>query len=164
MSTEVFLARGETVTSFEVPAVAGVKLDWPERKKMKITVPLGQTADSFEENFGEILQAELLKHLLASWPEPEKLGTDKKIVALEPWNGVEIEVLPKKDPKNPPEIELDRPRITIQMGSMVDRFKENCEVQLKPEFVDQVIRLWSDPDYPREVIPQGRHILIRDSF
>jgi hypothetical protein len=164
MRTEIFLSRGETVTSFEVPEAAQVKIDWPERKKIKITVPLGQTVDLLKENFGDILHPELLDHLVRSWPKPEELKIDSKSAEISSWNDVQIEVLPKKPPKNQSQIDLDRPRITIQMGLIVDKFKENCEDQLKPEFVEQVIRLWSDPDYPREVIPKGRNILIRDSF
>lgn len=164
MRTEIFLSRGETVTSYEVPEAGLAKIDWPERKKMKITVPLGQTVDLFQENFAEVLHPKLMEHLVKSWPKPEELSSDGQSAPLSPWNDVEIEVLPKNPAKNQADIELDRPRITIQMGLIADKFKENCEDQLKPEFVEQVIRLWSDPDYPREVIPQGRNILIRDSF
>lgn len=164
MRTEILLSRGETVTSFEVPAATQVKVDWPDHKRMTITVPEGQTANSFLETFGEILHPQLLDHLIKAWPSPEELADHNKSAPISPWNDVQIEILAKKPDENKPRVELDRPRITIQMGLIVDEFKQNYENRLKPELVDHIIRLWSDPDYPREVIPQGRNILIRDSF
>lgn len=164
MRTEILLSRGETVTSFEVPAATQVKVDWPEHKRMTITVPLGQTASSFMETFGDILHPQLLDHLIEAWPSPDELADSNKSAPISPWNDVQIEILAKKPDENKPSVELDRPRITIQMGLIVDEFKQNYENRLKPELVDHIIRLWSDPDYPREVIPQGRNILIRDSF
>jgi hypothetical protein len=85
-------------------------------------------------------------------------------VALEPWGDIQIEILPQKKPRVDSvetEIELDRPRITIQMGQRVDEFSENCKQHLKPELFEHVVRLWSDPDYCRAVVPIGRNLLIR---
>jgi len=164
MRTEILLSRGETVTSVEVPAATQVKVDWPDHKRMTITVPEGQTANSFLETFGEILHPQLLDHLIKAWPSPEKLAVGHKSAPISPWNDVQIEILAKKPDENKPGVDLDRPRITIQMGLIVDEFKQNYQNQLKPALVDHIIRLWSYPDYPREVIPQGRNILIRDSF
>jgi hypothetical protein len=161
MHTEILLSRGETVTSFEVPSAARVKIDWPEARKLNITVPLGQTAEVIQEHFGDILNPELIGHIVSSWPETQGLSADGKAVPISPWGDLQIEVVPRKAPKNQPEVEVDRPRITIQMGLRVDEFTENCEKHLKPELLDHVIRLWSDPDYCRTVLPIGRNLLIR---
>ena len=161
MHTEILLSRGETVTSFEVPSAARVKIDWPEARKLKITVPLGQTAEVIQEHFGDILNPELIGHIVSSWPETQALSADGKAVPISPWGDLQIEVVPRKAPKNQPEVEVDRPRITIQMGLRVDEFTENCEKHLKPELLEHVVRLWSDPDYCRTVLPIGRNLLIR---
>ena len=161
MHTEILLSRGETVTSFEVPSAARVKIDWPEARRLKITVPLGQSAEVIKEHFGDILNPNLVEHLVSSWPAKELLGTDGKSAPIASWEDVQIEVLPTKKPKNPPEVDVDRPRVTIQMGLRVDEFTENCQKHLKPELLDHVIRLWSDPDYCRTVLPIGRNLLIR---
>lgn len=161
MHTEILLSRGETVTSFEVPSAARVKIDWPEARKLKITVPLGQTAEVIQEHFADILNPELIRHIVSSWPETQGLNADGKAVPISPWGDLQIEVVPRKAPKNQPEVEVDRPRITIQMGLRVDEFTENCEKHLKPELLEHVVRLWSDPDYCRTVLPIGRNLLIR---
>lgn len=161
MHTEILLSRGETVTSFELPQATRVKLDWPEPQKLKITVPMGLTAAEFKEHFQEILHPGLVSHLENEWPSDKELQKDGQSVSLEPWDGVHIDILPKKAPKKKPEVELDRPRITIQMGQRVDEFSDNCQKHLKPELFEHVIRLWSDPDYCRTVLPIGRNLLIR---
>lgn len=161
MHTEILLSRGETVTSFELPAVTQVKVDWPEAKKLRISVPFGLEASAFTDNYQEILHPELVAHLQKHWPEAKDLQTDGQSIQLEPWSDLDITVLPKKAPKNQAEIDLDRPRITIQMGQRVDEFSENCGKHLKPELFEHVIKLWSDPDYCRTVLPIGRNLLIR---
>ena len=168
MNTEVLLSRGETVTSFETPAAGKIKVAWPEPKVMKILVPaglkLGPLKSDFQENFKEILNPELIEHLDAAWPADPEIKIDRKPVALEPWDDIQIEILPQKKPRADSvetEIELDRPRITIQMGQRVDEFSENCKLHLKPELFEHVVRLWSDPDYCRAVVPIGRNLLIR---
>lgn len=161
MHTEILLSRGETVTSFEVPQATQVKVVWPEAKKLTITVPLGQTASVFREHFEDILHPDLVEHLVKSWPTTPELGVAGKPVPVSPWDDVEIVVLPEKEPKNAAEIELDRPRITIQMGLRVDEFTDSAIKHLKPELLEHVIRLWSDPDYCRTVLPVGRNLLIR---
>ena len=165
MNTEVLLARGETVTSFEIPAAGKIKVSWPDPKVMKILVPvglkLGSLKEDFQENFKDILNPELLTHLDAAWPANPEMKIDRKAVALDPWGDIEIELLPQKKPRGESDIELDRPRITIQMGQRVDEFSENCKQHLKPELFEHVVRLWSDPDYCRAVMPIGRNLLIR---
>jgi hypothetical protein len=168
MNTEVLLARGETVTSFEIPAAGKIKVAWPEPKVMKILVPvgskLGPLKSDFQENFKEILNPELISHLDAAWPANPDLQIDRKPVALDPWDQIQIEIIPQKKPRAErleSEIALDRPRITIQMGQRVDEFSENCKQHLKPELFEHVVRLWSDPDYCRAVMPIGRNLLIR---
>lgn len=161
MHTEILLSRGETVTSFEVPEAGRVRLDWPSDQLLRITVPLGQTVEVFSEHFQDILLPELLEHLVDFWPAASALGVGGQSVPISPWAGVQIEVLPKKTPKNPPEIEIDRPRVTIQMGLRVDEFTDNCRKQLKPELLEHVVRLWSDHEYCRTVLPIGRNLLIR---
>ena len=165
MNTEVLLARGETVTSFEIPAAGRLKVSWPEPKVMKILVPvgmkLGAVKKGFQENFAEILNPELLSHLDAAWPANPDKQIDRKPVAVEPWDDIQIEILPLKKPRVEADIELDRPRITIQMGQRVDEFSENCKQHLRPELFEHVVRLWSDPDYCRAVMPIGRNLLIR---
>ena len=165
MNTEVLLARGETVTSFEIPAAGRLKVSWPEPKVMKILVPvgmkLGAVKKDFQNNFAEILNPELLSHLDAAWPANPDKQIDRKPVAVEPWDDLQIEILPLKKPRVEADIELDRPRITIQMGQRVDEFSENCKQHLRPELFEHVVRLWSDPDYCRAVMPIGRNLLIR---
>jgi len=168
MNTEVLLARGETVTSFETPAAGKIKVAWPEPKVMKILVPvglkLGPLKSDFQENFKEILNPELIEHLDEVWPRDPEIKIDRKPVVLEPWDDIQIEILPQKKPRADSvetEIELDRPRITIQMGQRVDEFSDNCKQHLKPELFEHVVRLWSDPDYCRAVVPIGRNLLIR---
>jgi hypothetical protein len=161
MHTEILLSRGETVTSFEVPEAAQVKIIWPESKKLTISVPLGQSADFIKNNFENILHSDLLEHLVSAWPQATELNKAGKAVPVESWDDVQIEVVPQKAPKNQAELELDRPRITIQMGLRVDELTDNCKNHLKPEVLEHVIRLWSDPDYCRTVLPVGRNLLIR---
>jgi len=165
MNTEILLSRGETVTTFELPEAGAVKLTWPEPKILKIVVPvglkIGALKSTINSNFKEILNSELLSHLDATWSLDPNLEIAKHPVALEPWGDVQVEILPKKAPRVQPEIALDRPRITIQMGQKVDEFSDNCKDHLKPELFEQVIRLWSDPDYCRTVLPVGRNLLIR---
>lgn len=165
MNTEVLLARGETVTSFEIPAAGRLKVSWPEPKVMKILVPvgmkLGAVKKDFQENFSEILNPDLLNHLDTAWPANPDKQIDRKPVAVDPWDDIQIEILPLKKPRTEAEIELDRPRITIQMGQRVDEFSENCKQHLRPELFEHVVRLWSDPDYCRAVMPIGRNLLIR---
>jgi hypothetical protein len=159
--TEILLSRGETVTSFEVPAAVRVKIDWLEARRLKITVPLGQSAEVIEEHFGDILNPDLAAHLVSAWPAAQGLGVDGQPVTITPWEDVQIDVVPRKAPKNESEVDVDRPRITIQMGLRVDQFTENCKKHLKPELLEHVVRLWSDPDYCRTVLPIGRNLLIR---
>lgn len=165
MNTEVLLARGETVTSFEIPAAGRLKVSWPEPKVMKIFVPvgmkLGAVKQDFQENFGEILNPDLLAHLDSVWPADPDKQIDRKPVAVAAWDDIQIEILPLKKPRVDADIDLDRPRITIQMGQRVDEFSENCKQHLKPELFEHVVRLWSDPDYCRAVVPIGRNLLIR---
>ncbi len=161
MHTEILLSRGETVTSFEVPEAAQVKVVWLEAKKLIITVPVGQSAGVIKEYFENILHPDLVDHLVNSWPQAPELGSAGKPVPLSTWQDVEIEVVAQKEPKKQPEIDLDRPRFTIQMGLRVDEFTDNCKNHLKPEVLEHVIRLWSDPDYCRTVLPVGRNLLIR---
>ncbi len=161
MHTEIFLSRGETVTSFEVPEAAQVKIVWPEAKKLIITVPVGQSAGVIKEHFENILHPDLVDHLVNSWPQDPELCSAGKPVPLSTWQDVEIEVVAQKEPKKQPETDLDRPRFTIQMGLRVDVFTDNCKNHLKPEVLEHVIRLWSDPDYCRTVLPVGRNLLIR---
>lgn len=165
MNTEILLSRGETVTSFELPDSGAVKLTWPEPKILKIVVPvglkIGALKSTITSSFKEILNDELLSHLDTIWPLDPNLEISKQPVALEPWRDVQVEILPKKAPRVLPEIALDRPRITIQMGQRVDEFSDNCKEHLKPELYEHVIRLWSDPDYCRTVLPVGRNLLIR---
>jgi len=161
MHTEVLLSRGDTVTSFEVPEAAQVRIVCPEPKKLTISVPLEQSADVIKPHFGSILHPGLVEHLVNAWPNPSELKAAGKPVPVSSWDDVEIEVVPQKAPKTEAEIDLDRPRITIQMGLRVDEFKENCKKHLKPEVLEHVIKLWSDPDYCRTVLPAGRNLLIR---
>ncbi|MFM2277037.1 MAG: hypothetical protein RJA75_360 [Actinomycetota bacterium] len=165
MNTEILLSRGETVTTFELPEAGAVKLTWPEPKILKIIVPAGSKIGSLKSSvvtgFKEILNDELWSHLDGAWPLDPNLEIAKQSVALEPWGDVHVEILPKKAPRVQPEIALDRPRITIQMGQRVDEFSDNCKNHLKPELFEHVIRLWSDPDYCRTVLPVGRNLLIR---
>lgn len=161
MHTEVLLSRGETVTSFEVPAAVRVKIDWLEASKLKITVPLGQTAEVIQKHFEDILNPDLVDHLVSAWPAVQELSVDGQPVNIPPWEDVHIEVVPRTAPKNKPEVDIDRPRITIQMGLRVDQFTENCKKHLKPELLEHVVRLWSDTEYCRTVLPIGRNLLIR---
>lgn len=161
MHTEILLSRGETVTSFEVPEAAQVKIVWPEAKKLTIAVPIGQSAQVIREHFENILHPDLVEHLVNAWPKAPELAAAGKSVPVSSWDDVQIEVVAQKAPKNQAEIDLDRPRITIQMGLRVDEFTENCKKHLKPELLEHVIRLWSDPDYCRTVLPIGRNLLIR---
>ncbi len=165
MNTEILLSRGETVTTFELPEVGAVKLTWPEPKILKIIVPAGSKIGSLKSSvvtgFKEILNEELWSHLDGAWPLDPNLEIAKQSVALEPWGDVHLEILPKKAPRVQSEIALDRPRITIQMGQRVDEFSDNCKNHLKLELFEHVIRLWSDPDYCRTVLPVGRNLLIR---
>ena len=160
MHTEIFLSRGETVTSFELPASAPIRVSWPDPKRMKIIVPVGLDYGSFKENFQDILHPELISHLHTAWPNDQEAAAGKAL-PLNPWEDVEIELIAEEAPKVEPEIALDRPRITIQMGQRVDEFSDNCKQHLKPELFEHVIRLWSDPDYCRTVLPVGRNLLIR---
>jgi hypothetical protein len=161
LNTEILLARGETVTSFELPGARAIKVHWPEGTKLKIVVPLGLKAEAFRDNFKDILHPDLIAHLDQAWPQGPELDTHGQAVPLKPWDDIDIEIHPQKEPKNQPEIDLDRPRITIQMGKRVDEFSQNCKKHLKPELFEHVIRLWSDPDYCRTVLPVGRNLLIR---
>jgi len=165
MNTEVLLARGETVTSFEMPAAGRMKVSWPEPKVLKIAGPAGLKIDSlkaeFKENFANVLSNELLNHLDAAWPTAEKVLSGRNSITLAHWDDTEIEILPQKNSRIKAEIEIDRPRITIQMGQRVDEFSENCKKHLKPELYEHVIRLWSDPDYCRTILPVGRNLIIR---
>jgi hypothetical protein len=161
MHTEILLSRGETVTSFEVPEATQVKIVWPEPKKLTIAVPLGQSAEVIKENFENVLHPDLVEHLVSVWPNSKDLKAAGKPVLVSSWDDVQIEVVPQKAPKTQAEIDLDRPRVTIQMGLRVDEFTENCKKHLKPEVLEHVIRLWSDPDYCRTVLPVGRNLLIR---
>jgi hypothetical protein len=160
MHTEIFLSRGETVTSFELPSSAPIRVSWPEPKRIKIVVPVGLDYSSFKDNFQDILHPELISHLHTAWPEDQASSIGKPL-PLKAWDDVEIELIPEKEPKVQAEVALDRPRITIQMGQRVDEFSENCKKHLKPELFEHVIRLWSDPDYCRTVLPVGRNLLIR---
>jgi hypothetical protein len=165
MNTEILLSRGETVTTFELPAAGAVKIFWPEPKLLKIGVPVGSKYDSlksaFSESYKDILNSELFSHLEAAWPTGPDLETGKKAVSLDPWGNVQIEIVPQKSPRVQPDIGIDRPRITIQMGKRVDEFSDHCKNHLKPELFEHVIRLWSDPDHCRTVLPVGRNLLIR---
>ena len=165
MNTEILLSRGETVTSFEIPAAGRIRVCWPEPKTLKIVVPVGSSIEALKENFREnykdILNSELLAHLETAWPTKPIPKADRNPVPLTPWEDVHIEIVPKKAPKSAAEIELDRPRITIQMGQRVDEFSENCKKHLNAELFEQIVRLWSDPDYCRTVLPVGRNLLIR---
>lgn len=160
MNTEIFLARGETVTSFELPLAAPIRVSWPEPKRMKIVVPAGLDYNSFKANFQDILHPELISHLNTVWPQDQE-GSVGKSIPLKSWDDIEIELIPEKDPKIQADLAIDRPRLTIQMGQRVDEFSENCKKHLKPELFEHVIRLWSDPDYCRTVLPVGRNLLIR---
>jgi hypothetical protein len=165
MNTEILLSRGETVTTFELPEAGAVKLIWPEPKILKIIVPAGSKIGSLKSSvvagFREVLNDDLWSHLDGAWPLDPNLEIAKQPVALEPWGDVHVEILPKKAPRVQPEIAIDRPRITIQMGQRVDEFSDNCKNHLKPALFEHVIRLWSDPDYCRTVLPVGRNLLIR---
>ena len=165
MNTEILLSRGETVTAFELPAAVAVKIFWPEPKLLKIGVPVGSKygvlKSSFSDSFKDILNNELFSHLEAAWPTDPDLQTGKKPFSLEPWRDVQIEIVPQKSPRVQPEIAIDRPRITIQMGKQVDEFIDSCKNHLKPEVFDHVIRLWSDPGHCRTVLPVGRNLIIR---
>lgn len=153
------------MTTFELPEAGAVKLTWPEPRILKIIVPAGTKIGSLKSSivpgFKQILNDELWSHLDGAWPLDPNLEIAKQSVALEPWGNVHLEILPKKAPRVQPEIALDRPRITIQMGQRVDEFSDNCKNHLKPELFEHVIRLWSDPDYCRTVLPVGRNLLIR---
>jgi len=166
MNTEILLSRGETVTTFELPAAGAIKISWPEPGILKIVVPVGSKLEPLKntitDNFKDILNKELLTHLEKAWPLDPGMPIDKKPVALEPWGDIQVEILPKKPPRIQAEIEIDRPRITIQMGQRVDEFSESCRNHLNSELFEHVIRLWSDPDYCRTVLPIGRNLLIRD--
>lgn len=166
MHTEILLARGETVTTFELPGAGPVKISWPDSKILNIVVPagseLGSLKNTIKDCFRDILKNELLAHLDTTWPVDPGLKVDKISVALEAWGDVQVEIHPKKALRVQPGTETDRPRITIQMGQAVDEFSENCRNYLKPEIFEHVIRLWSDPDYCRTVLPIGRNLLIRD--
>lgn len=162
MNTEILLARGETVTCFELPAAEPVKVVWPEPRQIKISGPRGLTFAFFNEHFSEILHPDLVSHLEKSWPEDKALRAEGKSVPVDAWDDVQIEISTKKNRKSKEVVELDRPRITIQMGQRVDEFADNCQKHFKPELFEHVVKLWSDPDYCRTVLPVGRNLLIRD--
>lgn len=161
MNTEILLARGETVTSFELPQETRLRVNWPDSKSLRITVPAGLDSAAFKQHFEDILHPDLLNHLTQAWPDASDLDTEGKTLPIKAWDDIQIELVAHKEPKSKPEIDLDRPRITIQMGQRVDEFSENCQKHLKPELFEHVIRLWSDPDYCRTVLPVGRNLLIR---
>ena len=161
MNTEILLSRGETVTSFELPQEARIRVAWPDSRTLKIAVPAGFDSESFKQHFADILHPDLLEHLAVSWPDPSDLQKEGSALPIKAWDDIEIELVAQKEPKTKPEVDLDRPRITIQMGQRVDEFSENCKKHLKPELFEHVIRLWSDPDYCRTVLPVGRNLLIR---
>ena len=161
MNTEILLSRGDTITSFELPAAPKVKLDWPEANKLKINIPLGLNSEEFIKHYQDVLNGELLDHLGLAWPDSKHLGVAGQSVAIDPWGDVPIDILPKKERKNSPEIELDRPRLTIQMGQRVVDFSDACQPHLRPELFNHLVKLWSDPDYCRTVLPVGRNLLIR---
>jgi hypothetical protein len=159
MHAEILLSRGETVTSFELPSATKVRVVWPEPKQLTITVPAGSAFSVFGEHFQEILHPFLVSHLKNSWPSYQDLRAVGKSVPVEPWGEVQIDISTKKESKE--KVDIDRPRLTIQMGHRVNEFTDHYRDHFKPEFFDQVIRLWSDPEYCRTVLPVGRNLLIR---
>ena len=161
MNTEILLSRGETVTSFESPAAARVKVDWPQANVLQVSIPTGYKSSDFVESFKDVLHPDLLNHLGSTWPTEAELKVVGKPVSVPSWGELQIAVVAKKAPRVQPEVELDRPRITIQMGKRVDEFSVDCEKHLNPALFQHVIRLWSDPDYCRTVLPIGRNLLIR---
>lgn len=54
-------------------------------------------------------------------------------------------------------------RVSIQMGADKSHLTERCTNAIEPQLLDRVIKLWSDPDHPREMIENGRNIIIRES-
>ena len=58
--------------------------------------------------------------------------------------------------------EPGRMRVIVQMGTPSEELATLCRSVLHPEVLTQVIRLWADPEYPREFEEKGRNLLIRD--
>ena len=100
MNTEILLARGETVTCFELPAAEPVKVVWPEPRQIKISGPRGLTFAFFNEHFSEILHPDLVSHLEKSWPEDKALRAEGKSVPVDAWDDVQIEISTKKNRKS----------------------------------------------------------------
>jgi hypothetical protein len=161
MQTELLLSRGDTVTAFESPKADRVKIHWPGSDYLKITVPIGFSAEAFISNFKEILHPDLISHLTKAWPEKDAVKGHGKALKIHPWNEVKIELFPRNEPKRAPKTVIDRPRITIQMGKPVHEFAQDCQRYFQAEFFNHWVSLWTDEDYCRTFEPVGRNLLIR---
>jgi hypothetical protein len=54
-------------------------------------------------------------------------------------------------------------RVVMQMGHDKDHLTQRCGDAVKPEILERIIKLLSDPDAPREMIEDGRNLIIRES-
>jgi hypothetical protein len=53
-------------------------------------------------------------------------------------------------------------RVTIQMGLAKEKVVEHCSGAIEPKLLNRVLTLWTDPDYPRQMIESGRNLIIRE--
>ncbi len=53
-------------------------------------------------------------------------------------------------------------RVLIQMGTPKERVIEHCSKAIDPGLLQRVIKLWTDPDHPRQMIESGRNLIIRE--
>jgi hypothetical protein len=49
------------------------------------------------------------------------------------------------------------------MGTPKEQLESLLSQVLHAPLVEKLVRLWSDPDHPREFTEDGRHLFIRDS-
>lgn len=58
--------------------------------------------------------------------------------------------------------ELGKLKVTIQMGQDREVVENHCSKAIEPSILKRVIKIWCDPDHPKEMIESGRDLIIRD--
>ena len=53
-------------------------------------------------------------------------------------------------------------KVSIQMGRPQEEVSEQCSKVVDPVILKRIIRLWCDPDHPRQMIESGRNLIIRE--
>jgi hypothetical protein len=53
-------------------------------------------------------------------------------------------------------------RVYFQMGLPKEHLQDRCNKAVTPEILERVIKLYSDENHPKEMIENGRNMIIRE--